>query len=98
MFLKVVKQLAPINLPHHYHQQELTYHTCQFHPLHFIVPTTSTTNYQMSYFSKTIKDWNNLPHTYIECDSLQVFTTYLRCIMTTNYLTELLFSDCKLCS
>jgi len=34
MFFKIVKELTPINLPHHYHQQELTYRTCQFHPLH----------------------------------------------------------------
>jgi len=78
MFFKIV-ELTSINLPHHYRQQELTYHTRQFPPLHFIVPTTSTTNYQMSYFPKTIKDWNNLSHTYIECDSLQVFITYLWC-------------------
>jgi len=41
---KIVKELTPINLPHHYRHQELTYRTRQFHPLHFIVPKINLDN------------------------------------------------------
>ena len=35
--------------------------TRQYHPQHFILPNSSTTAYQNSYFSRTINEWNDLP-------------------------------------
>ena len=46
------------------------YNSRQVHPLHLVVPWSTTTYYQMSFFPKTIQDWNKLPHRIIESESL----------------------------
>ena len=53
------------------------YNTRQLHLLHFTVPWSSTTYYQMSFFSKTIREWNKLPTCrVIESDSINEFSDY----------------------
>ena len=61
MFYNLVKTNSSINVPLHYSPHTSAYNTCQLHPLHFAVPWLSTTYYQMSFFPKTIRDWNKLP-------------------------------------
>jgi len=76
MFYKLVRANSFINIPPHYSSLASTYNTRQFHPLHFMVPWSSTTYYQMSFFPKTIRDWNKLPHRVIESDSINEFSDY----------------------
>jgi len=47
--------------------------TKQLHQYHFIVPATSTTAYQQSFFPKTIIKWNNLPSNTYETSSTEVY-------------------------
>jgi len=61
MFYKLVRVNFSINIPPRYSSLASTYNTRQFHPLHFMVLWSSTTYYQMSFFPKTIQDWNNYP-------------------------------------
>ena len=50
----------------------MTRETRQYHQYHFILPTTSTTAYQKSFFSRTAQDWNSLPQFLIDSDSFSV--------------------------
>jgi len=47
-----------IDISPHYHPLTSTHNTCYQHPLHYMIPWSSTSYYQM----RTIQDWNNLPH------------------------------------
>ena len=40
--------------------------TRQFHQHHFILPLSSTTAYQRSFFSRTVQEWNSLPQSFID--------------------------------
>ena len=52
--------------------------TRQYHPSHFVLPCSSTTLYQHSYFTRTIKDWNSLPTAIIETNSHNQFLSNLQ--------------------
>ena len=75
-FYKLVRTNSFVNMPPHYSLLVSTYNTCQFHPLHLTVPWSSTSYYQMSFFPKTIRKWNKLPHGVIESDSINEFSDY----------------------
>ena len=49
-----------------------------YHPLHYILPCSSTTAHQNSYFSRTISDWNKLPTHLIEVTDSDTFKTELQ--------------------
>ena len=74
MFYNLVKTNSSINVPPHYSPFTSNYNTRQFHPLHFAVSWSFTTYYQMSFFPKTIRDWNKLSHRIIESDCLNEFS------------------------
>ena len=54
------------------------------YPLHFILPTPSTTSYQQSLYSRSIKEWNELPVFIIEMTNYDEFTTNLISHLTNN--------------
>ena len=56
---KIHYQQLSLQIPHYYLPK--TRPTRQYHHLHYILPTSSTTAYQNSYFSRTINEWNILP-------------------------------------
>ena len=61
---KIHYQQLSLQIPHYYLPK--TRPTIQYHHLHYILPTSSTTAYQNSYFSRTINEWNILPTDTIE--------------------------------
>ena len=66
-----------IDNPQHYHHLTSTYNTHYYDQLHYVVPWSSTMYYQMSFFPKTIRDWNSLYHQIIESDSINSFSNAL---------------------
>jgi len=57
--LELLDLTPAIQLPPYYLTTQ--YPTRQLHQYHYIVPATSTTAHQQSYFPKTIIEWNSLP-------------------------------------
>ena len=55
-----------------------TRETRSYHPLHLIIPSSSTRSYQSSYFSRTVKEWNTLPVNIIETSDPDSFTSLLQ--------------------
>ena len=53
----------------------------QYHPLHYILPCSSTTAHQNSYFPRTISDWNKLPTHLIEITDSDTFKTELQSLL-----------------
>ena len=52
-----------------------------YHPQHFIPPNSSTTAYQNSYFSRTINEWNHLPHELIQITDTDLFLKQLQTLI-----------------
>ena len=50
-----------------------SYPTCRHHPLHFEIPFSGTDNYRFNFYPRSIRNWNNLPTSTIECQSLELF-------------------------
>ena len=50
------------------------YPTRQHQRKHFIIPSNSTAAYQQSLYSRTIREWNNLPIAIIETNGINDFT------------------------
>ena len=73
---KVFYQQLALTVPSYY--LPTTRSTRQCHPLHYILPYSSTTAYQNSYFSRTIKYWNMLPIDLIEVVNTDSFRTELQ--------------------
>jgi len=48
--------------------------TRSYHPLRYIIPSSSTTLYQHSFFSRAITEWNTLPLNIIETSDHDTFT------------------------
>ena len=85
-FYKATYKLSALSIPSYFlPAQRLTRH---YHPLHYIVPCSRTSSYQQSYYPRTIRDWNELPHYIIESNNLQSFTITIIVIMH-NYVTNL---------
>ena len=64
-----------IEIPHYIIPTQ--YPTRNDHPYHYILPHTSSTYYQQSFFAWTIKEWNNLPLSVINSDSSLTFSLSL---------------------
>ena len=73
---KIHYQQLSLQIPHYYLPK--TRPTRQYHHLHYILPTSSTTAYQNSYFSRTINEWNILPTDTIEIADTDLFTARLQ--------------------
>ena len=52
-----------------------------YHSRRFILPHSSTYAYQNSFYSKSIRDWNNLPSNIIDLNNIDLFTSELLNIM-----------------
>ena len=65
----------PIEIPHYIIPTQ--YPTRNYHPYHYILPYASTTYYQQSFFQRRVKEWNNLPLSVINSDSLLTFSLSL---------------------
>ena len=87
--LQIRRKLSRLQILHKIHYQQLTLQiphyylpktrpTRQYHHLHYILPTSSTTPYQNSYFSRTINEWNILPTDTIEIADTDLFTARLQ--------------------
>ena len=61
---KIHYQQLSLQIPHY--SLPKTRPTRQYHHLHYILRTSSTTAYQNSYFSRTVNEWNILPTDTIE--------------------------------
>ena len=74
-FHKIMYNLSPVHLPSYFCTTNKPTRYC--HPLHIIIPFTSTSAYQASFFPRTIKDWNILPESLIEINNNNLFTLEL---------------------
>ena len=80
---KILHQDISLSIPPYY--QSVERQTRHYHPLHFILPTPSTTSYQQSFYSRSIKEWNELPVFIIEMtENYDEFTTNLISHFTNN--------------
>ena len=87
--LQIRWKLSRLHILHKIHYQQLslqipqyylpkTRPTRQYHHLHYTLPTSSTTAYQNSYFSRTINEWNILTTDTIEIADTDLFTARLQ--------------------
>jgi len=77
---KILNGFTPgVQLPSNYLPWTTT--TRQSHPLCFILPATRTISYQTNFFYHTVSDWNNLPTTFYNITTLDLFTHTLNTYM-----------------
>ena len=76
---KVFYQHLALSIPPYY--LPTTRPTRQYHPLHYILPHSSTTAYQSSYFSRTLNEWNMLPKNLIEVIDTDIFKNRLQLLL-----------------
>ena len=76
---KIFYQQLALTIPPYY--LPTTRSTRQYHPLHYILPNSSTTAYQNSYFARSINDWNILPIDFIEVVDTDIFRTKLQSLL-----------------
>ena len=74
---KAIHQQLSLTIPSYYLPPTIK-STRQYHPLHFVLPCSSTTSHQHNYFTRTIKDWNSLPTAIIETNSHDQFLSNLQ--------------------
>ena len=48
-----------------------------YHPSRFVLPISHTNSYQQSFYTRSIRDWNNLPSYLYECTNFDSFSTGL---------------------
>jgi len=75
IFYKSIYNLTALEIPSYYITTTRLTRRC--HDRHFILPTSQTDSYKSSFFPSTIRDWNDLPTTIIESDSLDLFVLKL---------------------
>ena len=73
---KILNHQLAISIPSYYLPSMRA--TRSYHPLHYIIPFSSTTSYQYSFFSRTITEWNTLPLNIIETSDPDTFTSLLQ--------------------
>ena len=69
---KIIHQDYSLSIPPHFISMSRC--TRLYHPHHFILPNSSTYSHQQSFFSRSIKDWNNLPSSIIENNNIDSFS------------------------
>ena len=78
---KIIHQDYSLSIPPHF--ISMTRSTRLYHPHRFILPNSSTYSYQQSFFSRSIKDWNNLPSSIIESINIDSFSAELQTLYGT---------------
>ena len=78
---KIIHQDYSLSIPPHF--ISMTRSTRLYHPHRFILPNSSTYSYQQSFFSRSIKDWNNLPSSIIESNNIDSFSAELQTLYGT---------------
>ena len=78
---KIIHQDYSLSIPPHF--ISMTRSTRLYHPHRFILPNSSTYAYQQSFFSRSIKDWNNLPSSIIESNNIDSFSAELQTLYGT---------------
>ena len=78
---KIIHQDYSLSIPPHF--ISMTRSTRIYHPHRFILPNSSTYSYQQSFFSRSIKDWNNLPSSIIESNNIDSFSAELQTLYGT---------------
>ena len=78
---KIIHQDYSLSIPPHF--ISMTRSTRLYHPHRFILPNSSTYSYQQSFFSRSIKDWNNLPSSIIESNNIDSFSAELQTLYRT---------------
>ena len=78
---KIIHQDYSLSIPLHF--ISMTRSTRLYHPHRFILPNSSTHSYQQSFFSRSIKDWNNLPSSIIESNNIDSFPAELQTLYGT---------------
>ena len=76
-----LSQHYSLSIPPHF--ISMTRSTRLYHPHRFILPNSSTYSYQQSFFSRSIKDWNNLPSSVIESNNIDSFSAELQTLYGT---------------
>ena len=77
---KILNGLTPgVQLSADYLPQITT--TRHSHPSRFVLPAARTTSYQTNFFYHTVSDWNNLPATFYNIPTLDLFTRTLNTYM-----------------
>ena len=70
-FYKIIHEIVPLTIPVYFYLAT-QYPTRQHHSHHFIIPSNSTTAYQRSFYSETIRYWNDLLNSYIEATEVEL--------------------------
>ena len=76
LFHKIFHHQISLSIPTYY--LPVTRDTRHYHPYHFILPPVSTTSHLQSYFSRTIKEWNNLPTSILDTTDYDTFSNNLQ--------------------
>ena len=79
LFHNILHHHVPLSIPPHYLPAVRL--TRQYHPLHFILPIVSTTSHQQSFYSRTIKEWNNLPTFILDISDYNQFSSTLQSLL-----------------
>ena len=75
LFYQVIHGLVGLSLPDYIDFTSRS--TRNHHPFHLVLPSTSTTTYMSSFFPRTIREWNSLPISLIELNSLATFSNMI---------------------
>ena len=71
LFYNIVHKASVLKIPDYFSYPP--YPTRHHHPLHIEIPFSRTDNYRLSFYPRSIRDWNNLPTNTMECQSLELF-------------------------
>ena len=78
LLYKGLHNLITLDIPSYITITTTTSHITRFqHSFHFNLPTARTNHYHNSYFLKTFRDWNSLPISAIEANTLNCFYNQL---------------------
>ena len=73
LLYKAVHHSSGLKIPDYYNQETFVQSTRSYHPLHYSLPLINSNPYKVSFFYRTIVDWNVLPHHLIELQSIDLF-------------------------
>ena len=71
-FYKIVYNLSAPQMPSYY-STTANRLTRQYHPLRYMIPPSRTNYHMNSFYPRTIRNWNNLPTSVIDSDSINAF-------------------------
>ena len=80
---KIIHQDYFLSIPPHFISMTRSTRLYHVHPHRFILPISSTYSYQQSFFSRSIKDGNNLPSSIIESNNTDSFSAELQTLCGT---------------